>query len=88
MGKIWAKYVICSLSATVIFLVPLSRIILGVHYFTDVLGGLFFGAFVAILGISLYNAYLLRRQKSLAKLANNSASDDTSIVDEDNKNGA
>lgn len=56
--KSWVKYLICGISACVMFLVPLSRLILGVHYFTDVLAGLFVGAFVAILGIMCYNWYL------------------------------
>ena len=62
--KVWVKYVVCSISAVMIFLVPLSRIILGVHYFTDVLGGLFFGTFVATIGILLYNIYINRKQKN------------------------
>lgn len=61
--KSWVKYLVCTLSAAIMFLVPLSRIILGVHYFTDVLGGLFFGTFVAILGIMCDNWYIDRKNK-------------------------
>ncbi len=62
--KKWVKYLACSLSGVIIFLVGLSRIILGVHYFTDVMGGLFLGAVVAMLGIIFYNIYT---KKCLAK---------------------
>ena len=60
--KVWVKYVLCSISAVMIFLVPLSRIILGVHYFTDVLGGVFFGTFIATIGILLFNIYKAKKQ--------------------------
>ncbi len=67
-AKTWAKYTICSVSGIIISLVAISRIILGVHYFTDVLGGLFFGTFVAILGIIFYNYYQIRKQKAGKKI--------------------
>ena len=66
--KTWVKWVIGSLSTAAIILVPISRIILGVHYFTDVLAGVFFGAFVAVLGIIAYNLFTYfrdhRKEKS------------------------
>ncbi len=49
--KLWIKYLISALSILAIFFVGFSRIILGVHYFTDVIGGLIFGAIFALLGI-------------------------------------
>lgn len=56
--KVWVKYVIGSLCTFAVIIVPISRIILGVHYFTDVLGGVFIGAFMAVLGIIAYHIYL------------------------------
>ena len=61
--KTWIKWVIGSLSTAAIILVPISRIILGVHYFTDVLAGVFFGAFVAVLGIIAYNLFVYFRNR-------------------------
>ncbi len=55
--KVWVKWLICSLSTIIVFLVLMSRIILGVHYFTDVLGGLMFGSFVAVCGIFTYKMF-------------------------------
>lgn len=54
----WLKYVMCGISASAIFLVAISRLILGVHYFTDVLGGLFLGGAIAGLSIILYNIFM------------------------------
>ena len=67
--KVWLKYLIGAISGIAIILVPISRLILGVHYFTDVLGGLFFGAFVAVLGILAYNIFINQRlkKKNLSK---------------------
>lgn len=63
--KIWAKWLITSLSTLAIILVPLSRIILGVHYFTDILAGVFFGALIAVLGIIAFNLfkYIMNKKK-------------------------
>ncbi len=66
--KKWVKYLIGVLSDSAIVLVPLSRLILGVHYFTDVLAGVFFGAFIALLGIIAYNTFLHFNDKRKAKL--------------------
>ena len=65
--KTWVKWVIGSLSTAAIILVPISRIILGVHYFTDVLAGVFFGAFVAVLGIIAYNLFIYFRDRHKEK---------------------
>lgn len=56
--KLWAKYLISSLSVFAILLVPLSRIILGVHFFTDVIAGLILGSLCAVLGIIAYNIFV------------------------------
>lgn len=71
--KSWVKWLIASLSTIAIILVPLSRIIMGVHYFTDVLAGLFFGAFIAVLGIIAYNLFKYFINKKQNKIAENSS---------------
>lgn len=65
--KTWVKYLIGGLSICAIILVPLSRIILGMHYFTDVIGGLCFGALIAFLGILAHQIYLdfVKKKKQL-----------------------
>ncbi len=65
-AKLWLKYLITILSSIAVILVPISRIILGVHYFTDVLAGLFIGAFMALIGIVAYHITqdLLEKKKS------------------------
>lgn len=68
--KVWVKYLIGILSTCAIILVPISRIILGMHYFTDVLAGVLFGAFVAVLGIIAYNIYLEIVNKKRKKTEN------------------
>ena len=68
--KLWIKYLISALSILAIFFVGFSRIILGVHYFTDVIGGLIFGAIFALLGIIAYNIYLNIRLKNKDKKQN------------------
>lgn len=60
--KTWLKWLLCSLSGLVIILVPLSRIILGMHYFTDVLAGLCFGGMCALIGILLYVILVKNKQ--------------------------
>lgn len=68
--KLWIKYLISALSILAIFFVGFSRIILGVHYFTDVIGGLIFGAIFALLGIIAYNIYLNIKLKNKDKKQN------------------
>ena len=68
--KLWIKYLISALSILAIFFVGFSRIILGVHYFTDVIGGIIFGAIFALLGIIAYNIYLNIRLKNKDKKQN------------------
>ena len=71
--KSWIKWLVASLSTIAIVLVPLSRIIMGVHYFTDVLAGLFFGALIAVLGIIAYNLFKYFINKKQNKIAENSS---------------
>ena len=52
------KKLIISLLSILIFLIGLSRIFLGVHYFTDVLGAYFFG-----FGYLLLFIYVIKRRK-------------------------
>ena len=70
--KLWVKNLVTALSTTAIVLVPFSRIILGMHYFTDVLGGMMFGALFAVLGIIAYNVYLMIMQKKSTNNRKNS----------------
>lgn len=65
--KTWLKYLITSLSCIVIILVPLSRIIMGVHWFTDIVGGLLFGAFFACVSIIIYQIIALKKQNQIQK---------------------
>lgn len=64
--KKWAKWLVCSIAAALMILVPLSRIILSVHYFSDVIAGLLFGSFVAVFGILFYNIFLDCQNKKQA----------------------
>lgn len=68
--KTWIKYLIATLSCCIIALVPLSRIIMGVHWFTDVIGGMLLGAFCAVLGILAYQIFLDRKNKKIQKEIN------------------
>lgn len=70
--KTWVKYMIGTLSVAAIILVPISRIIMGVHYFTDVMAGLFFGALIAVLGIIAYNLFISYQNKKQNKIDENS----------------
>ena len=52
------KIVILSLLGLLVILIGMSRIYLGVHYFSDVIGGFLWGFVVLLLGIN----YLNRRE--------------------------
>ena len=65
--KLWLKCVVASIGAFAIMMVPFSRIILGVHYFTDVLAGMMIGAVVAIMTIFVYNFVMAKLNKRKGK---------------------
>lgn len=67
--KNWLKYTVLGISTFAIIIVPISRIILGVHYFTDVLGGVFVGAFFAIVGIIVYHIFMEWQEKKKFNLS-------------------
>ncbi len=48
------KNIVKYVSLVVIVIVPITRVVLGVHYTTDVVAGLFVGLFVALLGYNIY----------------------------------
>lgn len=41
-----------------VILIPLSRIYLGVHYFSDIVGGLSFGLFILTTALTIYKKYI------------------------------
>ncbi len=47
------KFIIVSSAVLIAFLIGLSRLYLGVHYFSDVIGGYFIGVIALIIGIKL-----------------------------------
>ena len=49
------KTIVISITSLLILLIGLSRIIIGVHYFTDVLGGFLFGLALVSVFIIIYN---------------------------------
>ena len=61
--KLWLKIVLSSLSSIAIALVAVSRIILGMHYFSDVIAGIFLGATSATIGIIIYYVFESKKNK-------------------------
>ncbi len=67
--KIWVKSLLTTLCCLAIVFVPLSRIILGVHYFSDVIGGVLLGGFCAVLGMIGYKLYCnIKGKKQLQEI--------------------
>ncbi|WP_239254608.1 phosphatase PAP2 family protein [Listeria ilorinensis] len=75
--KMWQKIVIGALGLVIIFFIMYSRIYLGVHYPTDVLGGFLFG--IASIFISTGVYFLVR--KPLQQLLRKWRLNDKSIVE-------
>ena len=48
------KRIIMILSIILIIIIPITRIVLAVHYLTDVIGGMLVGLFTCILGFNIY----------------------------------
>lgn len=69
--KTWLKWLLSCLCGAVILLVPLSRIIFGVHYFTDVVAGMALGGMCATIGIMLYMLFTSRNKKKDVETTNN-----------------
>lgn len=67
--KVWVKALLTTLCSFAILLVPLSRIILGVHYFSDVIGGMLLGSCIAVLGMLFYKLYMsIKAKKQLQEI--------------------
>lgn len=56
------------IAASIIFLIGLSRIVLGMHYFVDVIGGYAFGFLLAMLAIIIYKILNKKGFNFLARL--------------------
>lgn len=54
MQKISTRVILSLLTFVIVVLVLLSRMVLGVHYFSDVIGGLLVGGMAVTLGLSVY----------------------------------
>ena len=61
--KQWLKILFSSLCTIAIVLVPISRLFLGMHYFSDVLAGMCWGGAFAVLGILLYRLFVDKKLK-------------------------
>lgn len=61
----WQKRIITTITAIIIFLIGCSRIFLGVHWFSDVVGGWTLGAvcLIAVAGVFNYIHHHLRNEK-------------------------
>lgn len=65
--KNWIKTICTILMVLFVLLICLSRIVLGVHYLTDVLAGAFEGIVIAIAGIIGYNKLIKKAKKDVSE---------------------
>lgn len=70
--KQWVKWLISIVCTCLIALVPISRLILGMHYLTDVIAGVLFGAFFAVMGFLVLCLYKHLKQNKQAQQASQS----------------